>query len=47
MSKITLAKKAEILSEVPKKTETKFHSAMHQKDEANAEATLEQDLLDL
>jgi hypothetical protein len=47
MTKITLAKKAEILSEVRKKTETKFHTAMHEKDEVNAEAALEQDLLNL
>ena len=47
MPKITLAKEVEILTEVRKKTETKFHGAMQAKDEASAEAALEQDLLNL
>ncbi|NCP67056.1 hypothetical protein GW756_03685 [bacterium] len=47
MPKITLAKKAEILSEVRKKTEVKFHTTMHKKDETQAEAELENDLLNL
>jgi len=47
MPKITLAEKAEILSEVRKKTETNFHMAVHEKEETKAEAALEQDLLNL
>lgn len=47
MPKITLAKKAEILAEVRRKTTDKFHGKMQAKDMANAEAELEQDLLNL
>lgn len=47
MSKITLAQKAQILSEVRKRAEDKFHTTMQEHDIDNAEASLEQDLLNL